>query len=172
MTITAPADAAVGDVAPFRVVGVSRQDGRVMERVAQPLTLYGNSHNDGMLLRQSAVSRAAVAPPLDVRLETSVKEIVAKPGETVQIPVKIHRGPGAKGIGLVVNGPTVAAGNGLGPPMTIAADQNEVMVSLKIDPQMLPGTRGIVVARSWASDIRAGRPGPCTPIISLRVLPK
>lgn len=173
LTITAPPDAKPGSLAPFRVVGTAKQDGKVIEHIAQPLTLYGNSHNDGMLLRYSPLSRAVVIPQLDIRLETSVKEITARLGETIQIPVKIHRKEDAKGtLGLVVNGPTVAAGVGLGPPTTIQPGQNDVMFSVKIDPQMFPGTRGIVVARSWASDIRAGRPGPCTPIIMLHVLPK
>ncbi|MCI0681844.1 MAG: PPC domain-containing protein [Gemmataceae bacterium] len=173
LTITAPADAKPGDLAAFRVTGKATQDGRVIERIAQPMTLYGNSHNDGMLLRYSQVARAVVAQQLDCRLETSIKEITGKVGETIQIPVKIHRKAGAKGeLGLVVNGPTVAAGVGLGPPRTIPADQNEIMLPLTIHPETLPGTRGVVVARSWSSDIRAGRPGPCTPIIQLRVLPK
>lgn len=173
LTITAPADAKPGDLAEFRVLGKAAPDGRAIERVAQPMSLYGNSHNDGMLLRTSQIARAVVAQQLDCRLETSIKEITGKVGETIQIPVKIHRKPGTKGeLGLVVNGPTVAAGNGLGPPRTIPADQDEIMLPLTIHPETLPGTRGVVVARSWSSDIRAGRPGPCTPIIQLRVLPK
>jgi len=173
LSITAPADAKPGDLAEFRVLGKATPDGKSIERVAQPMSLYGNSHNDGMLLRTSQISRAVVTAQLDCRLETSIKEITGKVGETIQIPVKIHRKPGAKGeLGLVVNGPTVAAGNGLGPPRTIPADQDEIMLPLTIHPETLPGTRGVVVARSWSSDIRAGRPGPCTPIIQLRVLPK
>src|SRR5690606_3346475 len=38
LTITAPADAAVGTVVPFRVVGRATHDGRTLERTAQPLT--------------------------------------------------------------------------------------------------------------------------------------
>src|SRR5205823_1961393 len=41
MTITAPANAPVGTAVPFRVVGRAEQGGRVSERVAQPMTLYG-----------------------------------------------------------------------------------------------------------------------------------
>jgi hypothetical protein len=170
LTITAPPDAKLGDLASFQVIGKVEQDGRVIERIAQPMTLYGNSHNDGMWLRASQQSRAVVAAPLDCWLETSVKEITAKPGQTVQIPVKVHRvGESKRGIGLVVNGPTVAANNGLGPPRSLKVDENEVMMDLKIEPSMPEGTRGIVVSRSWSSDIRAGRPGPCTPIILLHV---
>lgn len=173
LTITAPKDAAPGALAEFRVVGKCVTKERTIDVAAEPLALYGNSHNDGMLLRTSPVARAVVAAPMDCWLETSVKEVTGKSGETVQIPVRVHRKPGAKAeLGLVVNGPTVAAGVGLAPPRTIPADQENVMLLLALHPEWPPGTRGIVVARSWSSDIRAGRPGPCTPIIQLTVLPK
>ena len=116
------------------------------------------------------LARAAVGPEMDCRLETTVKELTAKRGQTVNIPVKVHRVPGKKGdIALVVNGPTPAAGTGMGPPRPLKADENEVLFPLTIDKETQLGTRGIVVARAWASDIRAGRPGPCTPIILLHV---
>jgi hypothetical protein len=72
---------------------------------------------------------------------------------------------------LVVNGQTPAAGCGWSAPITLAAEQTEVRVPLTIAEQQ-PGSYGIVVARSWASDLRVGRPGPCTPLIRLRVLPE
>ena len=90
----------------------------------------------------------------------------------MQIPVKVHRRPDAKAdIALVVNGPTVSAGCGMHPPLPLKPDQDEVLIPLTLNPQAPLGTRGIVVARSWASDLRAGRTGPCTPLILLRVLP-
>src|SRR5688500_17504459 len=51
LTITPPKDAKPGTVVPFRVVGRAEQDGVVLERTAQPLTLLGSSHNDRMHLR-------------------------------------------------------------------------------------------------------------------------
>jgi hypothetical protein len=75
-------------------------------------------------------------------------------------------------IGVVVNGPTVAANCGLGPPITLKADQDMLMMPVTIGADMLVGTRGIVVSRSWSSDVRGGRPGPCTPLILLHVKAK
>lgn len=171
LTITAPSNAPLGAMAPFRVVGRATQDGRTIEHVAQPLTLLGSSHNDRMHLRESPVARAVVAPPLDTWLETSVQEIEVRRGQTVEIPVTVHRWPGAqKEVGVVVNGQTYAAGCGWSAPITLAATQTELRVPLSITEQQ-PGTYGIVVSRSWASDLRAGRPGPCTPLIRLRILP-
>jgi hypothetical protein len=135
------------------------------------LTLYGNSHNDAMWLRYSPGARAAVADHLDSWLETSVKELRARPGETIRIPVKVHRRPGVKAeIGVVVNGPTNAVGCGMRPPLVLQPGQSDVLIPLTINPQSPPGTRGIVAARSWGSDLRGGRPGPCTPIIQLQVI--
>jgi hypothetical protein len=148
------------------------QGGRTIEHEAHYLTLYGGSHNDGMWLRSSPGARAVVAGSLDSWLETPIKELVARPGQTVQIPVKVHRPTGFKGeMGLVINGPTVSARCSLGVPRNLKANETEVMAPLTIDPTTPPGTRGIVVAQSWASDLRAGRPGPCTPLIQLRVVP-
>ena len=169
LTITAPPGAVLGDVTPFRVVGVIEQDGQTIERVAQPLTLYGNSHNDRMFLRYSDQSRAAVAPPQDCRLETSITELTAVHGSTVEIPVRVHRREGVKAdIALSIDGATPGVGCGWRTPMPIG-DQSELLVPLPINPEWRPGTYPIVVSRSWAADLRAGRPGPCTPVILLTI---
>ena len=171
LTITAPAGAAVGTLAPFRVVGRVQQDGKVIERQSQPLTLYGSSHTDRMHLRYSPQAYAAVAPPLDTRLETSVQELTVPADGTVQIPVKIHRLGSSKGdIGISIDGETVAAGCAWRTPLTVKADQTEVMLPLTVRERRA-GTYGIVVSRSWSADLRAGRPGPCTPLILLHVQP-
>ena len=169
LTITAPADAEVGALAPFRVVARAEQEGRVLERAARVHTLYGNSHNDGMLLRASPGARAVVAPPLDCRLTTTVRQLTARPGETVQIPVKIERVKEGSPLGLVVNGPTVAVNCGMAPPTRVGDEQTEFLLPLTISPQAALGKTAIVVARSWSSDLRGGRPGPCTPLIELDV---
>ncbi len=174
LTITAPPDAAPATAVSFRVIGKTQQDGKVIEREAQYLTLYGNSHNDRMFLRNSPGARAVVAGHMDAWPTTDVKELTVTQGETVYIPVRIQRKPGDKraNLGVVVNGPTVAAGNSFGPPVAMTADQDNLMMPLTISTETLVGTRSIVVSRSWSSDIRAGRPGPCTPLITLHVLPK
>lgn len=174
MTITAPKDAPLGAVAPFRVVGRVEQDGQVIERTARTLTLYGSSHNDRMHLRYSPGARAVVAAPLDSWLETSVKELTIRMGETIEIPVRIHRQPTAKGdLGVCLDGPINggAARCSWTTPLTVKPDQTEIKVPFKMSPEGRPGVYGIIISRSWAADLRAGRPGPCTPIIKLTVLP-
>jgi hypothetical protein len=174
LTITAPADAKIGTVVPFRVIGKLVQDGKTIEKEAQYQTLYGNAHNDRMFLRSSPKAYAAVAGYMDAWPATEIKELTAAPGEAIKIPVKIQRKPGGKrgDIGVVVNCPTVAAGCALGPPQPVKADQDEHVLVLTLSPATRPGTIGVVVARSWSSDLRAGRPGPCTPLILLHVVGK
>lgn len=169
LTITAPADAKVGQHVPFRVVGRAEHDGKRIERVAQPLTLYGSSFNDRLHFRLSSASRAAVAPPLDCRLDTPVKELTAVVGGTVNVPVKVSRLGGKAEIGITVDGETPAAGCGWRTPLTLKANETEVILPLEISRERRPGVYGVVVSRSWASDLRAGRPGPCTPLIRLRI---
>jgi hypothetical protein len=174
LTITAPADASKGTAVPFKVMGRTRIDGKLIEREAQYMTLYGNSHNDRMFLRPSPIARAAVTDYMDAWPTTEVKELTVVAGETVQIPVKFNRKAGEKpgAIGVVVNGPTVAANCGMGPPVAMKPDQDTLMMPLTIPATSFLGTRGIVVARSWSSDIRGGRPGPCTPLILLHIKSK
>ena len=170
VTITAPSDAAVGAIAPFRVVAKAMHDGKPIERVAQTMTLYGNSHNDRMFLRASRSARAVVAPPLDCRLTTSISELTVPHGGTVEVPVKVEYLGEAKGsFGLGIDGSTVAAGTGWKAPTTLSAGQTEIKLPLTVSPEWRPGTYSIVVSRWWAADIRTGRPGPCTPAIKLTI---
>jgi hypothetical protein len=160
-------------VAAFRVVGRVEHAGKAIEREAYPQTLLGSSHTDRMHLRYGLISRAAVAPPLDCRLETTAKEITVALGEKVTIPVKVIRAPGTKGpIGVTIDGETVAVGTGWRTPLTLKDGQDEVMLELDVTGKRKPGTYGIVVSRSWAADLRAGRPGPCTELIIIHVKPQ
>lgn len=171
LTISAPADAAVGTIAPFRIIGRTEQAGRVIEREAQYMTLYGNAHNDRMHVRASPQARAVVAEPLDTSLETVITEISVVEGQTVNIPAKIHRRSTAPAtLGVVINGPTAAASVAWRAPLTLTPDQSEITVPLTVN-DWKAGDYDIVVARSWSSDIRGGRPGPCTPLIRLHILP-
>jgi hypothetical protein len=52
---------------------------------------------------------------------------------------------------------------------SVSGDKDEVLVPRTINPQAALGRRGIVIARSWGSDLRS-RPGPCTPLIELDIL--
>jgi hypothetical protein len=143
-----------------------------MEREALCMNLYGNSHNDRMHVRSSQQPRAFVCDYRDSWLETPATELRGTDGDTIQIPVKVHRQKDSTvTLGLVVNGPTPSAGCGWSAPITLPADATEFTVPLKLTERP-PGTYSIVVARSWASDVRVGRPGPCTPAIKLEILPK
>lgn len=172
LTITAPADAKVGDTATFRVVGRAAEGGREIVHEAIPQTLLGSGAIKRMHLRFSPVARAAVAPPLDCRLETTVKEVTMVMGEKATIPVKVIRAPGVKHpIGISIDGETPAVGTGWRTPLTLKDGETEVMLDLEVGGKRKPGTYGIVVSRSWSADLRAGRPGPCTELIILHVKP-
>lgn len=172
MTITAPSDAEIGAIAPFRVLARAKRGDQVVEHEAQHLTLYGNSHNDRMFLRYSRGAQAVVASPLDCRLETNVKELSVNQGAATEIPVRVIRQKDSKAnIGLSIDGSTVAAGTGWRAPLALAGDQSEITIPFPLSPEWKPGTYTIVVSRSWAADIRSGRPGPCTPAIRLNILP-
>lgn len=172
VTITAPADAAIGTIVPFRVVGRAVHEGKTIEHEPQCLTLYGNSHNDRMFLRYSRGAQAVVAPPLGWRIETPVTELSVPFGGTVEIPVKVERTGENKGdIGLAIDGTTVFAGCAWKSPTTLPAGQSDTKLSFTPAADWKPGTYTIVVSRSWASDLRSGRPGPCTPAIKLTILP-
>lgn len=170
MTITAPADAKIGDHAAFRVVGKVTHEGKVIERIAHPQALLGSSHTDRMHLRYSPISRAAVAPPLDCKLETTAKELTVTHGGTVMIPVKITRTPGVKTpLPISVDGETPGVNTAWRISYTPKPDENELQFPLTVGPERKPGTYGIVVSRASAADLRAGRPGPCTEVILLHV---
>jgi hypothetical protein len=172
LTITAPPDAAEGTIVPFRVVGRATHEGRTIEHEAQYLTLYGNAHNDRMFLRYGAAARAVVAGPMDCQVEALVTELTVPHGGTVEIPVRVHRRPDAPAeIGLGVDGISVYAGSGWRPPMTLAPGQSDVLVPLTVSPEWRAGVYPIMVSRSWNADLRAGRPGPCTPVIKLTIQP-
>lgn len=172
VTITSPHDAAVGTIVPFRVTAKAAHEGKTIERAAQSMTLYGNSHNDRMFLRASRGARAVVASPLGCWLEARVTELSVPQGGTVEVPVRIEYLGEAKGsFGLGIDGSTVAAGTGWKAPTTLAAGQTEIKLPLTVSPEWRPGTYTIVVSRWWAADIRTGRPGPCTPAIKLTIEP-
>ena len=171
VSITAPADANIGDMASFRVFAVGQAKDQTVRREARYLTLYGNSHNDRMHVRPTEQARVIIANPLDCQITSEVRELRGKVGQTLEIPVNIQRLPGAQGsLGLVVNGPTPSAGCGLGAPVTLPNGVERFNLPLTL-PELPPGRYSVVVARSWASDLRNGRPGPCTPLIDLHIAP-
>jgi hypothetical protein len=171
VTITAPADAALGTLAPLRVVGRAKVGDRSIEHEARYMTLYGSSHNDRMHVRGSPVARAVVCKALDSSVSTTVKELTVEAGQSAQLPVSVKRTGGNAPLGLVVNGPTPSAGCNWGPPLNLRPDQTEATLEIPTR-ELPPGTYAITAARSWASDLRAGRPGPCTPLVLLHIKAK
>jgi hypothetical protein len=172
VTITSPANAEPGTIAPFRIFGRAKHKEQTIEHEAQYLTLYGNSHNDRMFLRYSRGAQAVVASPLDCRLETDVKELNVVQGQATEIPVRITRlGESTAEIGVSIDGPTVAAATGWRAPLTVAAGQSQATIPFPLNAEWKPGSYSIVVSRSWSADIRSGRPGPCTQPIRLNILP-
>ncbi|MBM3981814.1 MAG: hypothetical protein FJ304_16375 [Planctomycetes bacterium] len=96
--------------------------------------------------------------------------ITVKIGGKVTIPVKVVRA-GKNPIAISVDGETPAAGSGWRTPLTLRAAENEIEFELDVGRERRPGTYGIVVSRSWAADLRAGRPGPCSELILLHIKP-
>jgi hypothetical protein len=167
LTIAAPADAAIGSVAEFRVVGRAQQADRLLEHVAQPLTFYMTG--DRGQFRATPVARAAIAQWSGPWLEATSTELTAPRGETARLSVRVHNVGDAKSLPVVVN----LAGNGvacaLGAPQTLPIENGMIQVAIKPADTLPAGTHGIVVALGWRSDIRVGLPGPSTQLIKLRV---
>ena len=171
LTITAPADAALGTVVPFRVVGRARFGDKTIERVAQPMTLYYTS--DTGFFRITPVSRAVVAKPQGPWLSATSREFTVSAGGTLDIPVQVHGPDVEASIALVTNAGMINVGCGLNAPRTVAVEGGIAKLPLTVsNDQMPPGSYDVVVARSWRSDIRIGMPGPCTPPIRIHVTAK
>lgn len=169
LTITAPPDASVGTVVPFRVTGRVKHEGEAVERISYPLTWLYTS--DMGFFRVASQSRAAVAESKGPWLETMVSELTIKQGEETTIPVRIHSEAEVSEMPLVVN---LAEGIrcNLGTPGPVPVKDGIAHVPL-VDTARLPvGDLAITVAQTWRSDIRVGMPGPCTSIIRLHVQPK
>lgn len=174
LTITAPANATAGTVVPFRVVGRVEQGGKVLERTSHPLTLYGGGPSKRRHFRSTPQSWAVVGPSQGILLSSPVQEVTVRLNESVQVPVRIqHLGDNKGEIGVTIDGPFPgsAAATAWTSPLTLKPGQTEATLTLTVGGKRQPGTYGVVISRSWSSDMRVGRPGPCTPIIRLNVLP-
>ncbi len=169
MTITAPPDAHVGDVVEFRVVARAEVDGRVIEHIALPLTqiLWQEPNR----FRPSPVARAAIAPPQKFHLQAATREITATPGQTVQVPVKLHFAPEAKRgqMSLSINRAGTHFKCNLGPQVNVDGSRDVVDVPLQVPDNFEPGTYRFVIADAWSSETRKGLPGPSTELILLTV---
>lgn len=170
LTITAPPDVAPGTAAEFRVVGRAAVDGRMLERVALPLSLFYTS--DTGFFRASPAVRAAVTRPLAPALSTDVRDIAGRTGETLTIPVRVSPAADLKEIALTASLASNGVACSLDAPRTVPLADGVAQFPLTLPDHLPPGEYGFVVALSWRSDIRIGMPGPCTALIKLTVLPK
>lgn len=171
LTITAPADAALGTVVPFRIVGRAKRGEETIEHRSWPLTLFYSS--DIGFFRASQHSRAAVAKPQGPWLDlANVSEIKLKLGQTAILPVRVF-GAAAdlQEMPLVINLATNGVACGLVTPQIIPIKNGIAEIPVKIPNGMPPGTFRIVAAQTWGADIRVGMPGPCTPPIKMVVEP-
>ena len=171
VTISAPPDAKVGDLAEFRVKGIVTENDRRIERSSQALTLY--MYSDPHKYRISPITRAVIAPPNGPWVTTQTTELKAAPGDELTIPVQYHDPADKPESGqIIVNiGRSHHIAN-FGSPATVKAGTKEFAMPLKIPANMKPGAYGLVVARQWGSNYRGGLPGPCTPVIRLEVSAK
>ncbi|HND54209.1 MAG TPA: PPC domain-containing protein, partial [Pirellulaceae bacterium] len=168
LTVTAPDDAPLGSTAEFRIVGRMKRDGRTIERRSWPITLFYTS--DTGFFRVSPAARVAVAKSQGPWLEAITTEITTTPGGKTTIPVRVRGAEGLKEMPLVVNLIAAGVGCGITTPQNLPIVDGRVDVPLTLPPEIPPGEFGIVVAQTWRSDIRVGMPGPCTPLIKLRVM--
>lgn len=171
LTITAPADAPLATVVPFRVIGRAKRGEEIVEHRSWPLTLFYTS--DIGFFRASQQTRAAIAKPQGPWLELAgVTELKLKPGGTATLPVKVlGAAPELKAMPIVINLATNGVAAGLVTPQNVPIKDGIAEVPVKIPAEMPIGTFHIVAAQTWGSDIRVGMPGPCTPPVKMIVEP-
>lgn len=171
LSITAPKDVELGTMVPVRVVCRATVDDRIITHEAQSLTLYvyGEPHR----FRFSPQGRIVIAPPTAPALTTTVEEIEAIPGEKVEIPVAVHPFVGESLEGQEIS-LSVDEGKGhflstFQVPTKLIVKDGQVVLPVTIPESRAPGNYEIVVSNAWAGDVRKGLPGPCTPLIRLKV---
>ena len=169
LTITAPKEAKVGDLAEFQIVGRAKVEDTIIEHTALPLTLY--MWQEPNHFRVSPFSRAAVAPKTGPQLTTTMHEFEVKPGMQLEIPVELHfaEGMSKKDVSLTVNRAYTHFKCAMRPPMKLDPGTTQTKVPVDIPESWKPGVYSVVVALAWASETRKGLPGPCTKLIHLRV---
>lgn len=169
LTITAPSDAASGEVAEFRVVGRAVSDGREIIHQAESLTLH--MWQEPNHFRLSPISRAAVAPTRMLQIHTETKELSAKAGEKISIPIRVKSedGQSAGSLRVSVNRGKAHFQCAVGPQVPLSGSGPDFVIPVTIPANLKPGNYGLTVADAWSSETRKGIPGPCTPLIKLVV---
>ena len=168
LTITAPPDAKVGDLAEFHVIGRAETEHGTVEHRANILTLY--MYSDPHQFRLSPISRAVVAPSTGPHLSTKITTLTAKPGDELEIPVAYHdSSPKPEESQVILNiGRSHHIAN-FGAPIKVKPGTKDFNMPLSIPATQKPGIYSLVVSRQWASNYRIGLPGPCTHVIKLEI---
>lgn len=168
LTITAPAEAKICDHTVFRIVGRATTNGKTIERVAIPLTLYYTS--DTGFFRITPVGRAVVAQPQTPWLSTTTSTLTVEPMGTFTVPVEVHSANPIDTLDLTADMATSGVATALSPPQAIAVKDGVALLPIKLGDHIKPGQYDITVGLRWRSDIRIGMPAPCTPLIKLNVV--
>lgn len=169
VTITAPKNVAAGTVVPFRVIGRATVGEETVQRSAQPLTLY--LWQEPNLFRFSPVSRAVIAPHRGPVLNSQIERVEAKPGATVEVPIRVSHPDGRTptSMSFSINRATTHFKCSIGAPVTVPIQDGQAIVPVKVPATFKPGTYEIVIADAWNSETRKGLPGPCTQLLRLVV---
>ena len=99
------------------------------------------------------------------------REITAKPGGTVEIPIRIEA-TGEKALDSLrvsVNRARAHFVCSVGPQISLKGIGSFHKVGLTLPADYKPGVYSILVSDAWSSELRKGLPGPCTPLIRLIV---
>ncbi|MBW3598469.1 MAG: PPC domain-containing protein [Planctomycetes bacterium] len=173
LTITAPANAAVGEVAEFRVVGRAKTDDGELVRTAQPLTHF--SWGEPNRFRAGVTSRAVVARPQGVALEAGVESVAVRAGEAMEIPLSIAstEKTGELAVSLSVNRAGTHFKCSLGPPVKVTFHNGAGALRFPLPAAFEAGrSYDLLVADAWSGETRKGLPGPCTRLIRVNLLDK
>jgi hypothetical protein len=170
LTITDPADAELGAMTEFQVVGRAKVGDRDIVNRAEALTLH--MFQEPNHFRLSPISRAVVAPPHDFQISTAAVEPSAKAGDKISIPIRITTPDGKmpQSLRVSVNRGMSHLLCAFGPQVPLTGSGPDFVVPVTIPTTMQPGNYGLTVADAWSSETRKGIPGPCTPLIRLVVL--
>jgi hypothetical protein len=166
VTITAPRDSQPGQVAPFRLEGTAEIAGAEVIRPVRPTTPVGDNYRTIPFFRATDGCVACIVAPREGALTTSVRELRARPGETVQVPIQLDGTIGAGGT------LTLSAQRGhrqaWGAPVTLPSQPGPHLFPLRVPGTLAPGVYSWVAAPPPAGDFRWHRLDRCT--LSMRLI--
>lgn len=171
LTITAPADAPVGRVAEFRVIGRVQTEQSELVRMALPLTQLSwgepNRFRAGSL-----TARAVVARPQGLPLATGIGSLSAGPNATIEIPLVLPDSfeTPSEPVSLSIDRAGTHFKTSFGPPVKVKFENGKGIVSFQLPAGFAAGrSYDLLVSNGWTSETRKGLPGPCTRLIRVTV---